>query len=210
VNKTEPGDCGCGVADTDTDGDGTPDCIDNCPNDVNKTEPGDCGCGVADTDTDGDGTPDCNDNCPNDINKTEPGDCGCGISDTDSDGDGTPDCNDNCPTIFNPGQEDGDGDGVGDACDPLSVKGFDFNNIKLFPNPFSNKITISVSKAFNNDTFAITIFDLKGRKVYKEIHLVLNGSITINKLDDLQAGLYFIQIRDNNMDRQIIKRSVKY
>jgi len=29
----------------DTDGDGTPDCIDNCPNDPNKTEPGNNGCG---------------------------------------------------------------------------------------------------------------------------------------------------------------------
>jgi hypothetical protein len=47
-------------ASADTDGDGTPDLIDNCPNDSNKTEPGICGCSVADTDSDGDGIPDCN------------------------------------------------------------------------------------------------------------------------------------------------------
>jgi hypothetical protein len=38
----------------DTDNDGTPDCLDNCPNDPNKVEPGTCGCGVPDTAPDGD------------------------------------------------------------------------------------------------------------------------------------------------------------
>jgi endonuclease/exonuclease/phosphatase family metal-dependent hydrolase len=71
----------------DTDNDGTPDCLDNCPNDPNKVEPGTCGCGTPDTDTDLDGTPDCLDNCPNDPNKVEPGTCGCGVPDTAPDGD---------------------------------------------------------------------------------------------------------------------------
>jgi hypothetical protein len=33
----------------DTDGDGTPDCLDQCPNDANKTAPGFCGCGAPET-----------------------------------------------------------------------------------------------------------------------------------------------------------------
>jgi hypothetical protein len=78
---------------SDTDGDGTPDLIDNCPNDPNKNEAGICGCGLSDTDTDGDGAANCNDGCLDDPNKTVPGDCGCGVADTDSDGDGNPDCN---------------------------------------------------------------------------------------------------------------------
>lgn len=56
------------MADTDTDGDGTPDCHDQCPNDINKTQPGICGCGTPDTDSDGDGVlvcNDCDDNNPN-------------------------------------------------------------------------------------------------------------------------------------------------
>ena len=84
------------IIDNDTDSDGTPNCIDNCPNDPNKVEPGICDCGIVDTDTDLDGTPDCNDNCPNDPGKIEQGICGCGTSDIDSDEDGTPNCNDNC------------------------------------------------------------------------------------------------------------------
>ncbi len=89
--------CDCGVTDTDSDNDSTPDCNDECPNDVNKTQIGACGCGIADTDTDNDNTPDCNDNCSNDPAKTEPSECGCNVSDTDSDNDGVQDCNDTCP-----------------------------------------------------------------------------------------------------------------
>jgi len=96
----------------DTDGDGTPDCMDNCPNDQNKIEPGVCGCGISDNDKDLDGTPDCNDNCSSDPNKTQPGVCGCGIADTDSDGDSIPDCNDDCDNLI-----DADGDGINDCED---------------------------------------------------------------------------------------------
>ncbi|MEE2907655.1 MAG: right-handed parallel beta-helix repeat-containing protein [Planctomycetota bacterium] len=71
----------------DTDLDGTPNCIDNCPNDQFKTEPGECGCGIPDTDSDKDDTPDCHDNCPNDPFKTEPGNCGCGVAETTTFGD---------------------------------------------------------------------------------------------------------------------------
>jgi hypothetical protein len=38
----------------DTDGDGTPDCLDQCPNDPNKTAPGLCGCGAPETCTSAD------------------------------------------------------------------------------------------------------------------------------------------------------------
>ena len=77
--KSYPGTCGCGIYDTDSDNDGTPNCVDNCPNDTNKIESGICGCNVADADTDGDGTLDCSDSCPDDPNKALPGTCGCGV-----------------------------------------------------------------------------------------------------------------------------------
>ena len=79
-----PGQSGSSERSYDVDGDGTPNCIDQCPEDRNKTEPGQCGCRISDTDTDGDGTADCRDQCPD-------------TPDTDADGDSTPDCQDLCP-----------------------------------------------------------------------------------------------------------------
>jgi len=120
----------CLPDDPDRDGDGTPDCADDCPDDMDKTEPGDCGCGNVETgDSDGDGVQDCIDGCPDDMAKTEPGDCGCGTPETgDRDGDGVLDCNDGCPDDMaktDPGEcgcgsvetGDRDGDGVHDCND---------------------------------------------------------------------------------------------
>ena len=81
--------------DEDSDSDGTPDCIDECPDNADLDLPGPCGCDTADTD--GDDTLDCLDECPDDPFKIAIGTCGCGVPDADSDGDGTPDCNDSCP-----------------------------------------------------------------------------------------------------------------
>lgn len=85
--------CGPGIADTDSDGDGTPDCVDNCPDDSTKADAGSCGCGVSDTDGNGDGTADCNDDFPQDPEETaDNDDDGTGdIADSDDDNDGMPD-----------------------------------------------------------------------------------------------------------------------
>jgi hypothetical protein len=101
----------------DSDGDGTPDCMDECPNDPDKKERGECGCncidecpddtnkilagkcgcGTPETDSDNDGVQDCLDECPGDPAKTLEGNCGCGLSEMDQDGDGVQDCFDECP-----------------------------------------------------------------------------------------------------------------
>jgi hypothetical protein len=43
--KTEPGSCGCDIPDEDFDGDGTPDCLEDCPDNAGSIAPsGECGC----------------------------------------------------------------------------------------------------------------------------------------------------------------------
>ena len=111
----------------DSDGDGSPNCIDQCPNDPAKTTPGACGCGIPNTDSDNDGAPNYIDQCPNDSAKTLPGACGCGVPNTDSDGDGVPNCIDQCsndPSKASPGtcgcgiaDTDSNGNGVPDCND---------------------------------------------------------------------------------------------
>lgn len=113
------GDCvggNTGATTLDTDNDGTPDCNDNCINDINKTEPGACGCGVAE------GT--CND-CNGDAGGTATtdacGDCvggNTGATTLDTDNDGTPDCNDNCVNDINKTEPGDCGCGVAEGtCD---------------------------------------------------------------------------------------------
>jgi Bacterial Ig domain/Thrombospondin type 3 repeat len=129
-NKIRTGECGCGVPELDDDRDGTPNCNDNCPNDVNADQADADSDTIGDVcdncpaisntdqaDTDGDGTGDVCDNCPNDPNKTEPGGCGCGVADTDTDSDTVADCDDNCPADANTDQADADSDTIGDVCD---------------------------------------------------------------------------------------------
>jgi hypothetical protein len=42
---TQPGPCGCGIPEDDFDGDGTPDCVDQCPDNAQGVAPvGACGC----------------------------------------------------------------------------------------------------------------------------------------------------------------------
>ncbi len=87
----------------DTDGDGTPDSIDQCPDDPNKMLVGVCGCGEADSDTDADGIADCIDNCDTLFNPDQADEDGDGLGNLcDADygmiidpGTGTPDQSDN-------------------------------------------------------------------------------------------------------------------
>jgi hypothetical protein len=131
-----------------------------------------------------------------------------GFSDTD--GDGVPDCIDVCPNFDD--TIDSDGDGIPDGCDnPLDIKKFKLNTLTIKPNPFSNIITISVPKGYENDNFNIYLFDLNGRLVFKEIIMNINGIIDVNNLDQLQAGVYFIKIIVNTISEEVvIKQLIKY
>ncbi len=94
----------------DSDNDGTPNCLDECPNDRNSTT-APCPC-TSTKDSDGDGILDCYDlelrsPCPNDVNAQ-------GVS-NDDDKDGVPNCNDICP--HGDDKIDTDKDKIPDACD---------------------------------------------------------------------------------------------
>lgn len=82
--------------------------------------------------------------------------------------------------------------------DTLCNEGINETNIKNFisihPNPFSLETTISSDKYLENIT--LTFYNLFGQQV-KQIKNICGHSIKIYK-DDLQSGLYIIQLTQNN------------
>jgi len=93
----------------DRDNDGTPDKVDECPDDFGDSNFFGC------PDTDKDGIPDTDDDCPNQAGTLEA--LGC----PDTDKDGIPDSDDDCPDAAGPikdlGCPDSDGDGLSDNDD---------------------------------------------------------------------------------------------
>lgn len=73
-------------------------------------------------------------------------------------------------------------------------------NTNVFPNPFSNQLSVTIG---NNST--ISIFDITGRNVYNGT--VNTGTTTINT-NQLNPGMYFVNITNgsNLFTRKLIKR----
>lgn len=75
------------------------------------------------------------------------------------------------------------------------------NNLKLYPNPVLDEITL-VNLSLENPVLFI-IRDLKGRNIYKT--LVEPGQQTIN-LPQIDSGVYFLQSDEKNINLKFIKQ----
>lgn len=73
--------------------------------------------------------------------------------------------------------------------------------IKVYPNPFSNQITIEFDNLDNAKNYEISIIDVSGRIIFTENGSIASGINQIQILkDDLGRGFYFIKVRlDNNV-----------
>ena len=143
-------------------------------------------------------------------------------SDYDQDGDGYDsesfggnDCDDTKFDV-NPGQTEIEGNGLDDDCNPstpdnpLGVEEFNFDKVKVSPNPFSQSLTIQVPSGYENDNFKICIYDLNGRKILQRNIYSNNSSIIINHLSSLQQGMYFIKITSKEDNKSVVRELIKY
>ncbi|TYB70865.1 MULTISPECIES: M14 family zinc carboxypeptidase [Bizionia] len=89
----------------------------------------------------------------------------------------------------------------------LNVDSFNANTIRVFPNPFNNSVNI---KLMDSNPVDISVFDISGRIVSKlnEANPV-NQTITLDNLNKLSAGTYFIQIQNKAGDKTVVKRIIK-
>lgn len=94
----------------------------------------------------------------------------------------------------------------------LSKSGFDIDIAKLsietkvYPNPFVSHIKIDFSEEIKGD-IQIILFDMLGKVLYNSSKTAENKTITIDNLDFLPAGSYFLSLNTNtyNFNKQLIK-----
>ncbi|WP_417214233.1 M14 family zinc carboxypeptidase, partial [Bizionia sp.] len=92
----------------------------------------------------------------------------------------------------------------------LSNPTFDYENVSIQPNPFNNYIQISLPTSIANDLFTIQLFDVNGRLVYNQIQSGKQGTLTVQGLDKLQQGPYFIKLINKNNGYSVVKKLIRF
>jgi hypothetical protein len=84
-------------------------------------------------------------------------------------------------------------------CQTLDVDDheIDFEVTKVFPNPFTDHITVK-----GENIKKISLFDLNGKSMFNK---KTNAITTLMNLTDLSSGLYLLKVDFTNRDSEIIK-----
>ena len=95
------------------------------------------------------------------------------------------------------------------ATQSLKEKEEDYNTISVFPNPFSESITVLLPDNFNSD-LTFKLFDMLGRTILSETKLPSNSNKYIIKTDDLPGGIYILEVRCEEIihHQKIIKAAI--
>ncbi|MBC3846167.1 T9SS type A sorting domain-containing protein [Winogradskyella echinorum] len=84
--------------------------------------------------------------------------------------------------------------------EPLSVNGFNFNNLQLYPNPASEKLELSSSQMIDK----VAIVDINGRMLTE---IEISASSYILDISTFSKGVYFIEIQSGNS--KVTKKFIK-
>lgn len=94
-------------------------------------------------------------------------------------------------------------------CATLSVEDVTFNEVKVSPNPFSNSLNIN----FNNlspTSLSIKLVDIKGALILQKENVYMNSNtLTIEDLDDLTPGIYFLSLSNKETGANLTKKIIK-
>ncbi|MCF8273925.1 MAG: T9SS type A sorting domain-containing protein [Flavobacteriaceae bacterium] len=84
----------------------------------------------------------------------------------------------------------------------LSINSFNKTDLKVFPNPFEDKIQIHFEINLNNPV-SISVYSLNGQLILNESVFLKDNMITLNGLERLKAGIYIVQVRTDNVLQNI-------
>jgi hypothetical protein len=89
----------------------------------------------------------------------------------------------------------------------LSTEDFIIYQYEIYPNPFSEKLTISVPKEV--DYLQITAYNILGKKIFNSLQNTINGQVVINT-ETFDSGPVFLYIANADGKIRAVKKLVKY
>jgi hypothetical protein len=89
------------------------------------------------------------------------------------------------------------------STDIFSNENMVFKDLKIYPNPSQDVVTIDLPSQIENDV-TITVLNSQGKQVHTQVINAENNNLNVS---NLQTGVYLIQIAHD--DSRIVKRFVK-
>lgn len=94
--------------------------------------------------------------------------------------------------------------------DTLNVEENALDEVSIFPNPFSNSITIKLPQQSINASINLELFDISGRSILNMSNINFNnGQFKLKNTQNITKGSYFLKITDNETNKTITKQLIK-
>ncbi len=92
----------------------------------------------------------------------------------------------------------------------LNNPSFESTDVKIYPNPFNEQLTIQLSNNMVNDSLNVSVYDISGRVIMTITDLTLkDNQIELTNFDSLASGSYFIKLTNKTRNNVLVKRVIK-